>query len=173
MGEHHVLETEPGWARIAGRGAVAATAVLAVGGTGAGLANASPGHHDPGDSTESADSTRVDCDVDGGSVGGLLGDLGLGHSTDQLCSSDRSSSGGNDASDSSERSRGSHSSTSGSSDNEHDGNDGAHGSTQAQQSTPSQSSASTTPAASSTPVNPDDIPPAPGETKVIDIPDRT
>ena len=79
-------------------------------------------------------------------MGGLLGDLGLGGSRGQDSSQDASCDTG--SSDSSGGQAASSSS---------DGSGTQQASAQRQY----------------TPSNPDDIPPAPGETKIIDIPDRS
>lgn len=163
MSAHRIQDEGPAdVVRLVGRGVVATTAALTLTGAGAGLALATPGHggdghgnghgnghgsgHEDGDSGRSAQDP-ADCGASGDDlVGGLLGDLGLGGSHGQESSQNVSCDTG--SSDSS----GSQESTS-SSD--------ADGTQQA--SAPRQY----------TPANPDDIPPAPGETKVIDIPDRS
>ncbi len=156
MGAHRTMDRTLDVSRVVGHGVTATSVALALAGTGAGLATASS--HDDGHGYEYGyedghggehghgehgygEETGADCEPGDGLVGGLIGDLGLSGSSGQPCAEDTSG---------------------------HDTEDGA--------STPAASSstdgdAGARRAAVPTSTNPDDIPPAPGETKVIDIPD--
>ncbi len=167
MSAHRIQDERPAdVVRLVGRGVVATTAALTLTGAGAGLALATPGHggddHGHGNGHEDGDpsgrsahdsSDPADCGASGDDLmGGLLGDLGLGGSRGQNSSQGAScDTGSSDSSDSSGSSGGQGSSSSS------DGSGTQQASAQRQY----------------TPSNPDDIPPAPGETKIIDIPDRS
>lgn len=164
MGAHRIENTMT-VSRVLGRGAVATSAALALAGSSAGLALATPGqdHGDDGDSSASGRSASYTssssagdgqrsatiCDTADGSglVGGLLGDLGLDESTRSQARCDVG---------------GSEQSPSGSTD----GSGSSSGSGQQQASSSSSSSSvQRTPQA-----NPADEPPELGETKVLRIP---
>ena len=106
--------------------------------------------HEDGDSGDSASQDPADCGASGDDlVGGLLGDLGLGGSHGQDSSQSAScDTGSSDSSDAA----GSQSSSSSS-----DGSGTQQAAAQRQYA----------------PTNPADIPPPPGETKIIDIPDSS
>jgi hypothetical protein len=180
MGAHHLADTEPArLTRVAGRGALVASTALALTGSGAGLALA---HTDPGDGHGGgsghgsghgnghgnghrvASSAAATCDPELASrlADGLLGDLGLTSSPEQLCAG---SSGGE--SSSRQGSPDQSSSGHGSSDQGSSASSAPGGS----DSTPTPAPARTA-AAPAMPTNPVDIPPAPGEVKTIDLPDR-
>jgi hypothetical protein len=163
MGAHRTMDRTLDVTRVVGHGVTATSVALALAGTGAGLATASShddgygyeygyedghgGEHGHGEHGDGED-TGADCGPGDGLVGGLIGDLGLSGSSGQPCAEDASG---------------------------HGTDDGASTPT-ASSSTPTASSrtdggAGTHRAAVPTSTNPDDIPPAPGETKVIDIPD--
>jgi hypothetical protein len=180
MGAHHLADTEPArFTRVAGRGALVASTALALTGSGAGLALA---HTDPGDGHGSGSghgsgnghrvaSAAATCDPEVASrlADGLLGDLGLTSSPEELCAGTTS---GHGQGSSGQGSSGQYSSGQGSS-----GHDSS-GQNPSQNPAPSGSGSATTAApartaaAPATPTNPVDIPPAPGETKVIDLPAR-
>ncbi len=167
MGAHH-LDTEAiPLARVAGRGALVASTALALTGAGTGLALAhdtgGSGHgaddrdhgsrHASGHDVASSSDARCDPRLADRLTDGLLGDLGLTSSPEELCGAASRGDGQNAAArQQSTDTR----SGSGSSDD---------GSGSAASATP----ASAAPAA---PANPDDVPPAPGETKVIDLPEQ-
>jgi hypothetical protein len=161
MSAHRIQDERPAdVVRLVGRGLVATTAALTLTGAGAGPALATPGHggdghgnghgngHEDGESSGYSDQDPADCGASGDDlVGGLLGDLGLGgsHSRDSSHAASCDTGSSSDDSDS--------------------------------QGTSSSSDSSGTQQASAprqyTPSNPADIPPPPGETKIIDIPDRS
>jgi hypothetical protein len=170
MGAHRTEDRPTDVARLVGRGAVATSAALALAGTGAGLAFATPGHDDgsgssgsgwgssgsghgnSGHASRTASSDRSCQSPDDDLVGGLLGDLGLGHSGRDGGSRSRHCDDG--ASGSADPASSASSSSSSSSSNS--------GTQQV----------SATQAAQSRITNPDDVPPAPGETKILDLPDH-
>lgn len=165
MSAHRIQDERPADViRLVGRGVLATTAVLTLTGASAGLAVATPGHggddhghgsgHETGLSEHSGSdesSDPADCGSSGDDlVGGVLGDLGLGgspHDGSQDASCDTDSS--DDSQDSSSEST-----------------------SAASTSSPSSGMQQASVPRHDTPSNPDDIPPAPGETKITDIPDR-
>jgi hypothetical protein len=190
MGAHHLADAEPArLTRVAGRGALVASTALALTGSGAGLALA---HTDPGDGHGGgsghgsghgsgngsghgsehrvASSAAATCDPELASrlADGLLGDLGLTSSPEQLCAASPDGQSSPPQGSSGQTSSGQDSSTQGSSDQGTSSSTAPTGS----DSTPAPAPAARTAAAPATPTNPVDIPPAPGETKVIDLPDR-
>jgi hypothetical protein len=180
MGAHHLADAEPArLTRVAGRGALVASTALALTGSGAGLALA---HTDPGDGHGGgsghgsedgsghrvASSAAATCDPEIASrlADGLLGDLGLTSSPEQLCAAATGSPGSSGQGSSGQGPSGQGSSDQGSSDH---GSSSSAPTGSASTPAPAPARAATAPA---TPTNPVDIPPAPGETKVIDLPDR-
>jgi len=198
MGAHHLADTEPArLTRVAGRGALVASTALALTGSGAGLALAHTDHgdghgggsghgsghgngHGNGNSHRVASSAAATCDPELASrlADGLLGDLGLTSSPEQLCAGSTSSDGRSSSRQASPQgSSGQSASGHGSSDHgssEHGSSD--QGSSASTAPTGSDSTPAPAPARSAsapaTPTNPVDIPPAPGEVKTIDLPDR-
>ena len=188
MGAHHLADTEPArLTRVAGRGALVASTALALTGSGAGLALAHTDHGDGhgggsghgsghgnghGNGHRVASSAAATCDPELASrlADGLLGDLGLTSSPEQLCAG---SSGSDGQSSSRQGSSGQSSSGHGSPD-QGSSDQGSTASTapSGSHATPAPAPAARTAAAPATPTNPVDIPPAPGEVKTIDLPDR-
>lgn len=177
MGTHQIqVDRTPDLARVVGRGAMATSVALALAGTGAGFATASPTHghgDDDGHGSEQGhgnqdgegysgyssdrddgyDVASTDCGPgDEAFVGGLLGDLGLSGSSSERCATDGADGGTSGTSASS-------GSTPSSTD------------TATDTATDTGARRAAAPSAPATAVNPDDVPPAPGETKVIDLPD--
>lgn len=177
MGAHHLVDAETArLTRVAGRGALVASTALALTGSGAGLALAHP-DHDPGDGRDAggsghdsghrvASSAAATCDPEVASrlADGLLGDLGLTSSPDELCAGSTSGHGRGSAD---QDSSGQGSSGQGSS-----GQNPSRGTAPSGSGSTTPAAPARTAAAPATPTNPVDIPPAPGETKVIDLPAR-